>query len=88
MIEHGSFVFQIINDLIGNENYPEVLVEHYKHRAMSYYVEKNIMVRYNSSELVSDSACSFLLEVLRDNYVADQYGDLGEILLIIKWYVI
>ncbi len=88
MIEHGSFVFQIISDLIGNENYQKVLVEHYKHRPMSYYVETNIMVRYNSSALVSDSACSFLLEVLRDNNVADQYGDLDEILLIIKWYVI
>jgi len=40
MIEHGLFIFQIISDLIGNENRPEVLVQYYKHRAMLYYEEK------------------------------------------------
>jgi hypothetical protein len=48
----------------------------------------NIIVGYDSSELVSNSACSFLLEVLRDINIIDQYKELDEMLLMIKWYVI
>ncbi len=40
MIKSGLFIFQLISEMIENEDRPEQLLEHYKNRAILNYEEQ------------------------------------------------